>query len=648
VAVIGESLWQRELGGATNVVGAAIRIGEVQRTVIGVVRTPPSERHVDVWIPRPLEGADTWAPIVVVWLRPGVSIPQAESELKVLAPELTADPAAVIEPRLVRPGERERQSSVSRTMVVFWAASGFLLAIVCTNLATLFLARNLSTRRETAIRTALGASRLSIVRQVLTEGLLVALVGGALGVLVALWATSALLAMRPLSLSVAYPDRVPLDLEIVIYSLVLSMAAGLAVGLVPAWRAARTDVLRGIGRDGQHVEDGVSARWMFGGAVVVQTALALVLLIGAGLTLGSYVKLQRVDPGFDAERVATIGLRRVLSAPSDPAVRRQFFHDLAARIAGLDGVREVAIATDAPPHGSVMMGAVEIENRPAGTLRAVEASWVHVTPAYFAVLRIPVIQGRPLTEQDGPGGEVVISESFARNHWPPGAAVGQRFRLRREKGWEPWLLVVGVARDVAGSGLRDARDEVYVPFATHPGNRGTIVARTTGDPLTLLQAMKEQLWALDPNQPISDLRTARAGLARSIDEQPFYATLLAAFAAVALALAAIGVFGVASYAALQRKREIGIRVAVGADAAGVQRMMLRQGIVPSLVGLVIGLSAALALGRTMTSLAHGISVTDPAVYISTALALVLVSLVANWLPARRASRLDPMLALRNS
>ena len=315
-------------------------------------------------------------------------------------------------------------------MVIFWGASAFVLAIVCTNLANLLLARNLASQREIAIRTALGASRLGIVRMLLTESVVLGVVGGLGGLLVAMWATAALLALRPLSLSLVYPNHVTVDATVIGYSLGLSLLTGLLVGAAPALRAARTDVLRGVGRDDPHVRRAVSARWLFGGAVALQAALTLVLLVGAGLTINSYFRLLGVGPGFDADNVVEMAVQLDSSGYVDAGARREFFLRVAERVAGLDGVLDAALATDAPPHSTIMSGAMEIEGRPSEALATVELSWVHVTPNYFRVLRIPHVDGRTLVEEDRSNAGVVVSQSFARQFWPHESAVGRRFRVR--------------------------------------------------------------------------------------------------------------------------------------------------------------------------------------------------------------------------
>ena len=359
VALISEGLWRREFASAPDVVGKPIVLGDARRTIVGVSRAPASERNVDVWLPHRLDPAGKAHPTVIAWLRPGVSLDQAGAELKSLSGALVSDRFALLEARLSRPGERARQSSVARTMVVFWGASAFVLAIVCANVASLLLARSLASRREIAIRAALGASRLRIIRLLVIESLVLGIAGGFGGVLVATWGTAGLLALRPLSLTFVYPNQVPVDVTVIGYSLGLSIVTGLLNGALPAMRTARSDLLRGVGRDDPHVHGGASGRWMFGGAVALQAALALMLLVGAVLMVNSYLRLQRIGPGFDADNVIQMSVQPDPSAYADGTRRRELFAQLAERIRALGGVVDAAFATDGPPHSTMMMAAIE-------------------------------------------------------------------------------------------------------------------------------------------------------------------------------------------------------------------------------------------------------------------------------------------------
>ncbi|MPY86802.1 MAG: FtsX-like permease family protein [Luteitalea sp.] len=647
VVLISEGLWRREFGSAPDVVGRTLMLDDVRRTVVGVSRAPASDRDVDVWVPRGIDRAGDWHPSVIAWLRPGVSLEQAKAELDSLSATLVSDGGGLIEIQLSRPGDEERGSSIYQTILIFWGASTFVLAIVGANLASLLLARNLTRRRDIAIQAALGASRVGIVRRLLAESLLLGVLGSVGAVLVAMWGTALLLALRPPSLVYVYPDHVTLDATVIGYSLALSLLTAVMIGAAPALRVARTDLLRNLNRDDPRGAPAGFGRWLFRSAVGLQTALALVLLVGAGLMISSFVHLKGVGPGFEPDHVVEMLVELDPAVYVDPGTRRDFFHRLAEAVGDLPGVVEASVAADVPPHNGIMFGAIDLEDRPSEPLRTVGASWAHVAPNYFRVLRVPHLEGRTLTDHDAQHHQVVVSRSFGRKFWPQASAVGQRFRLRREGDWGPWMHIVGVVGDVTGRGLRDTSDEIYLPYAADRAERGVILARVEREPSRLFQTMKEQVWALNPDLPITRVGTLRDRLASSIDEESFYARLLGTFAFIALILAVIGVFGVTSYAANQRTREIAIRIALGAHGRDVERLVVLQGFVPLLLGIVAGLSGALALGRMMSSVVYGVSVTNTTIYLAAAMTLAAASLVATWVPARRASRVDPILVLRN-
>jgi putative ABC transport system permease protein len=650
VVLISEEFWRREFDSAADIIGRPLLLEDIPRTVIGVASRPTPRTDVDVWVPHGLDPNGDWLPSAVAWLRPGISIDAARAELAGIATALPAVRPGLLSIRLSRPGERDGLSSIAQSLLLFWGASAFLLAIACANLANIMLARNLAMVRDVAVRAALGASRFRLARMHLAEALLLALAGGLGGVLLSMWGTAAFLALRPVSLSIVYPSSVPLDLAAVGYTLTLAIIVALAVGLAPAIRAAGIDPLVAVVRGDVHGHGAVPARWLFGGAVAAQAGLATVLLLGAGLMATNYVGLLRTDPGLDPDNVLHLSVQLDSPAYLHEATRREFFGRVAERVGRLDGVTEVAVATDVPRHGYYLSGAIEIDSRPAEPIPGVDAAWVHVTPSYFSVMRIPYLEGRPLTESDGEHGGVAVSQSFARKYWPERTAVGQRFRHSRADGSGTWFHIVGVVGDVMSRGLRmpeDDADEVYLPYSTSRVRGSAIVARTHTDRPDLLQAMQAQVWAVDSRVPIGRLGTMRQSLVRSIDEQPFYTSLLGASSVIGLVLAGVGVFGVVAYAASRRRREIAVRIALGAQAANVERLVVLQGLVPALAGILAGLAAGSALTRFMRSMVHGVNVTEPSVYVAAALILVGVSLVAAWLPARRASRVDPMLALRS-
>jgi len=645
VVIISESLWRRDLAAAPTVLGTTLVLGDERRTIVGVAKATPMYPRMDVWIPAPLDPAGT-QPVstAYAWLRPGLSADRATAA-DFRGPQLSSDgPDGKLDVRLLRPNDRAG-SPIGRILMLLWSGSGFVLVIMCANLVTLLAARNMARQRELSTCAALGASRTRIVRPLLLECLLLGLAGGALAPLVTAWSGQALLALTPRSLSFIYPDTIPIDARVLAYTTLIATAMGAGIGLLSAARWARTDILRAAGRDESYVAVRYGARRLFAGAVAVQTALAAMLVIGAALMLTSFVRLRSLDPGFEPGKVAELRLQLDAARYPDAGLRRTFVQEILTRTSRLHGVTEATTASDAPPHSAIMSAEIEVPGRPIGSLPRVEASWVHVAGNYFRVLRIPIVEGRTFTATDGTG-PVIVSRSIARRYWAAGQAVGQRFRLHRAAGPTGWLTIIGVAGDVSGRGFRDQYDEVYLPFTVDRADGAAILARTEGNPASILQPMRAQLWSIDPDVADAEIGTLSARMARSIDEQPFYSALFTFFALAATLLAMLGVFGVAAHAVAQRRREIAVHLALGARRSNIQAMVIRQGAIPSLLGAVIGLAGAISMSGVMRSLIQEVSATDARLYLSIAIGFGVLSLLATWWPARRASRLDPATLLR--
>jgi predicted permease len=642
VAIVSEAFWSRELAQAPDASGRTLMLSGTAHAVIGVSRAASSDWNVDVWVPRTFTGKGEWRPTLIAWLRDGTSRESARAEISAVVAGTADGP---VEVRLVAPGDGRFNSGIARMVLVFWGASALLLTIVCANLTNLTMARHLAGARETAIRAALGAARWRLAGLMIGEMLLLGVIGALGAMLVATWGIAGVLALRPLSLSLVYPREVPIDARIAGYAFAVAILTSIVVGAVPALRAARRNAASDLVRPDHDTSTSKSSGWLFRGAVGIQAALAVMLLTGAGLLVNSYVRLLRVDPGFEAEQVVQLTVQ--LSSPryADAAARRDFFRRLERQVQALTRVDATAVATDQPSYSLVLEAPIEIEGRPGDGLPHVEASWIHATPRYLSVLGVPIIDGRAPDREDA-ADEVVVSRSFARRYWPNGSAIGQRFRVERTTGWSAWLSIAGVAGDIKGRGLRDTIDEVYLPFSQTTARSASVIARVSGKPSAFYDALQAQLWALDPELPVGSIGTLAESLARSIDEQPFYAGLLGLFAGAALVLAAIGVFGVAWYAASRRRREIGIRLAIGADARAVERMMLSREIRPALLGIAAGLGGSLLLARVLQKLLYGITGTDPSTYVATTAVLTTVCAIATWLPARRASRVDPSQLLR--
>jgi predicted permease len=658
-AVISHALWRTHLGGAADAIGAAIVLRGEAYTVVGVM--PASVSHptpeTAVWVPQSLVEPNmfsTGPPTrgdrylqAVGRLAPGADAAQAQRELTALSGELAAlhpesneewTAAAVVPLHAAVTGD------VDRALTVVLAVVGFILLIGCANLANLLLARGSARRREMAVRAALGAGRGRIVRQLLTESVVLAFIGGAIGLLLSWWGVQTILALSADTLPRVADVR--LDGRVVGFALGLSALTGVLFGLVPALRLAHADPqhdLRGgrgtVGAEGQRLR---------GALVVAEVALAVLLVIGAGLMGRSFLALRGVDPGFDPDRVLTVSLQLNLAGvPGDEMsvflVQRR--EEILQRVRELPGV-EAAGMINVFPLGP---GAFSIEYGRAGAdavpgQPGVHADTRYVDPGYLETMRIPLLRGEGLPTQLAAGAPVpvLMSESAARRLWPTDDPIGRAITV-------PWgeSVVVGVVGDVRQVGLAEAPPPaVYFPQLIAPRLLATLVVRTAGEPIALAAPIRGVIREIDPNQPIRATLPLRQVLAESIAQERFFTVLFAVFGALALALAAIGIYGVLAYSVRQRTQEIGVRMALGARAADVLRMVAVVGMLPVAIGIAIGTLAAIALSRVLASQLYGITATDPLTFAAAIGFLAAVALLASWVPARRATRVPPMTALR--
>jgi putative ABC transport system permease protein len=661
VVVLGHGLWERRFGSDPSVVGREVQFASGPATVVGVMprgfKFPVEERQTEFWmafarnVPAgQLSNRGAVFLEVVARLAPGVTHEQARAEADVLARRLAEQhPADNTGLGIVVTPLHESLVGETRTaLLILLGAVGLVLLIACANVANLLLARAASRQKEIAVRTALGASRLRIVRQLLTESLLLALAGGALGLLLALWGVDLLAAASPAD--IPRVGEIGLDPWVLLFTLGTSLVTGVVFGLVPAWQASKAEVHDALKEGGRGSTEGGRGR-VRAVLVVSEVALSLVLLVGAGLLLRSFAQLLDVSPGFESRNLLAADVAFGTTYKED-AQRVAFVREALARASAAPGVRAVGAVDPLPLGGNFTAYSFEVEGRtPARPGEEPDAQHRVVTPDYFRAMAIPVRRGRVFAERDDARAPfvVVVNETFVRRYFGGEEPLGRRLRFDTGGGAtdNPLVEIVGVVGDVRHAGLEAPPDpEMYVPFAQSPRARMSFVARTEADPLAAAPALRAALRQLDARQPVYNVRPMEQLLSQSVARRRFNLALLALFASVALALAAVGIYGVMAYTVEQRRHEIGIRLALGAQARDVFRLVVGQGMGLALAGIGLGLVAALAATRLMSSLLYGVSAADPLTYAGIALLLAGVAFAACYLPARRASRVDPMDALR--
>jgi predicted permease len=545
---------------------------------------------------------------------------------------------------------------VRPALLVLLGAVGFVLLVTCANVAHMLLARAAVRRKEIALRAALGASRTRILRQLLTESLVLAVAGGGAGLLLARACVRALVALGPPGLPRL--ESVALDGPVLAFALFVSLATGFAFGLVPALQSTRRDLADAL-REGERGSTEGGGRGRLRSALVAsELALALVLLVGAGLMIRTFVALQAVDPGFDRRNVLSMIVSVAGTASAEPSRRVAFFEDVVRDAGALPGVVSASAINHLPLAGDIWGWPFRVEGRPEPRPgEEPTATYRVVLPGYFKTMGIPVRRGRDVSAEDRAGapGVLVVNESLAARHWPGEDAIGKRLALADREG-PSWLTVVGVVKDSVRSRWgAPPEDELFLPYAQvrryveNPSSHFaylTLVVRTTGDPAALAPALRSAVWARERNAPISDVRVLEEVVERATAQPRFYVLLLGVFAAVALALAAVGIYAVISFSVARRTNEIGIRVALGAEPGDVLRLVVGQGLRVGLAGALVGVAGALALTRLMSTMLYGVGSHDPATFAAVFALLAAVALVASYLPARRATRIDPLRALR--
>jgi putative ABC transport system permease protein len=666
VVALSEGLWRRHFGADQNIVGRVVKLDEAPYTVVGVMparlRFPPTRagfaNAVELWTPLALTDDEKQARRrdsnfnLIGRLKPGVGLEQAQTNMAAVAARVERQYPDIYQGNTriaaTAVGLTERMTQKVRLVVLMlFGAVALVLLIACANIANLQLARAAARRKEIAIRSALGAAPWRIARQTLTESLLLALIGGVVGSLIAVWALDLIVKFGPEN--VPRLSEVRLDPRALGFTLLVTLLTGVLFGLAPALQGARVSLTEALNESGRASDAGgrEGAR-LRNALVILETALAVVLLVGAGLLINSFVRLLRTPPGFNPEGV--IVARTTLPQARYPEAERgkTVYRRALERIAALPGVQQVSVASFLPLASEWQIG-VRIEGGGESEYYMTYGSWV--SNDFFRSMGIPLMKGRVFTDQDRADTTpvVVVNEAMARRFWPGQDAVGKRIRWG---GWNPpggWLTIAGVVADVKFSSLEaESPPTVYMPVFQIPRIRrdAVFIARTTADPASLAAAMRREIAAVDTDLPVYDVRTMNQVIAESVAQRRFTMGLLAIFAVAALSLSALGLYGVLSYAVTQRTREIGLRMALGGRRLDVLGLVVGQGMKMAMIGALAGLLASLALARLIKGLLYGVSASDPLTFIVVALLLTLVALVACWIPARRATKVDPMVALR--
>jgi len=662
VVILSHSLWQRRFGGDPKILGNSILMEGVNRQVIGVMPSDfrfPSPK-TELWVPLhldPRKTGDYWGSSympLIARLRPGATIEQARTELTALGPKILAAfpwrmPDNIWRNASVRPLQELLVGDTRTKLVILLGAVGLLLLIACANVANLLLARATTRQKEVAVRTALGASRWRLARQLMTESVLLAALAGSIGLALSIWATQFLAALVPMG--IAPLGGTSIDGRVLLFNVAVSIGTGILFGLLPALRISGLNLINslkdgggrsGVGSGGQRLRDML---------VVSEVALAIVLLAGAALMIRSFENLVHLDPGFRADHVLVMRTPIQMQKYDTQARRAAFYDRILENVEHLPGVIAAGYTTWIPltNEGGATGITIEGHPEPAPGQTPIPNARI-VSRNYMKALRMKLVEGRLFNEHDGNGTQLVtlINETLARSLWPGENPMGKRFKRGGFREDSPWITIVGIVGDVHQAGLdKPARAEMYLPYQQQEFFPPDYLAvRTSGDPPLLAESVRQQVWSVDKQQPVAEVMPLEQLVGEHLAPKRMQASLLGGFAGLALLLASLGIYAVLSFAVTQRTQEIGVRVALGAHSQDVLRMVFSHGLKLFLVGAGVGLAAALALSRTLGHLLYGVSTTDPLSFVGVTFVLGAVTLLACYIPARRAMRVDPLVALR--
>ena len=661
VVLLNEGLWKRRFGSDPAVVGRAVNLNGEPYTVVGVlpqtVRLPTSGNWRDqVWVPLAFpseEAASRGAHYleVIARMKPGVTLPKAQVEMDTIAarlaqqyPDFNARRGAVVTPL-----HEEIVGKMKSPLLILLGAVAFVLLIACANVANLLLARAAVRQKEIALRLALGANRARLTKQLLVESVLLSLVGGLVGLGLAYFGLNVLTRFIPQD--VAQVDTITIDTKVLLFTLAVAVITGLIFGLAPATQASHFNLNETLKEGGRDSGAGVRGKRLRNSLVIAEVATSFILLVGAGLLINSFVHLRTLDPGFRADHLLTLNVDLSEVKYPDTQRRTAFFEEVTRRVQTLPGVQSVAVAGNLPFTYNGDSTSIAVEGIPDPPIdQWPDVIYRTIGPGYLATMGIPLVRGRDFNDQDtlDTTPVVVISEKTAKHYWPNEEPIGERLKTGATTSNIPWRTVIGVVKDVRQNDfIAEPKMQMYFSYRQVKDLvANALVVRTVADPLSLATSVRNTIWAVDKDQPVANIDAMEHIVAGAVARQRFSMLLLAIFAGLALVLAAVGIYGVMSYSVAQQTREIGIRIALGAQRGDVLRMTVKEGLKLVGVGLLIGLVSAFVLTRVMESLLFGISATDPVTFGIICVVLLIVATLASYIPALRAATVDPMVALR--
>jgi putative ABC transport system permease protein len=671
VVVLSHGLWQRRFGGQKSAVGQTLRLNEQNYVVIGVMpanfqfphASLPFGGPADVWIPLAYSSeqvAQRQGPYylnVIGRLKPEVTLGHARTELNALGQKFETQYREYRGPNNADGGWRitltalreEAIGSSRRALLLLFGAVALVLLIACANVANLLLVRASLRQKELAVRLALGATRRRIARQLLIESLLLAFLGGIGGLLIALWGVDSLAALQ--SANLPRLSEIAVDFRVLVFTALLTICTAVLFGLAPAWQASRFDLQRTLKQNRTAGPGHGRHRSWRNVLLISEVTLSLVLLVGAGLLVNSFLRLQHLKPAIATDQLLTVEINLSDVSYHEAAQASTFFGELVRRVEGLPGVQAASVSTARPLSGFARNDPFAVEGRPLDPSNINFAGWQMVGANYFHALGIPLVQGRDLARTDmDPGAPVVavINESMARRYWPNENPIGRRITLGLPRPENPWVTIIGIAKDLPHLALDSLpQPDWYLSRPLGPQRNQILFVRTAGNPTDLAAPIREIVAGLDPNQPVANIRTMTDVVAGTVAPRRFNMLLFALFAALALLLATLGIYGVMAYSVAQRTHEIGVRMALGAQPGDVLRLVIGKGMTLTLIGVALGIAIALALTRLMATLLFGVSPTDLITFAAVSAFLIVIALLACYLPARRATKVDPLVALRS-